>query len=148
MCLVGVPYYVCAFSMFDLQVRYYVRSMNGTFQLPSSEQMMLHWQREMAERAARGYTRRQAHMMGPDQPSQLEGSTWRWQGRSVSWCPGGQGAYYAALARESAAAPLPPVLARLHGHSSRRFLHHLAQFRADRYRILDADSFVCHQISD
>lgn len=50
-----------------MQVRYYVRSMNGGFRLPSSEEMTRHWQSEMAERAARGYTRRQAHMMGPDQ---------------------------------------------------------------------------------
>ncbi|KAI8436325.1 hypothetical protein MSG28_004362 [Choristoneura fumiferana] len=54
MCFVGVPYYVCAFSMFDLQVRYYVRSMNGTFKLPSREVMTRHWEQEKLDRLARG----------------------------------------------------------------------------------------------
>ncbi|KAI8426007.1 hypothetical protein MSG28_004983 [Choristoneura fumiferana] len=53
MCFVGVPYYVCAFSMFDLQVRYYVRSMNGTFKLPSREVMTRHWEQEKLDRLAR-----------------------------------------------------------------------------------------------
>lgn len=29
--------------------------------------MRAHWEQEKRERAERGYTRRQAHMMGPDQ---------------------------------------------------------------------------------
>lgn len=41
--------------------------MNGSFKLPSSEQMMEDWEEEKRDRAARGYTKRQAHMMGPDQ---------------------------------------------------------------------------------
>lgn len=49
------------------QVRYYVRSMNGTFKLPTPAQMMESWEEEKQDRAARGYTKRQAHMMGPDQ---------------------------------------------------------------------------------
>lgn len=41
--------------------------MNGTFRLPTPEQMAEHWEEEKRDRAARGYTKRQAHMMGPDQ---------------------------------------------------------------------------------
>lgn len=49
------------------QVRYYVRAMNGTFKMPTPEEMTALWEEEKQERAARGYTKRQAHMMGPDQ---------------------------------------------------------------------------------
>lgn len=49
------------------QVRFYVRSMNGSFKMPSMDEMFQHWEQEKQDRAARGYTKRQAHMMGPDQ---------------------------------------------------------------------------------
>ncbi|XP_068631795.1 senecionine N-oxygenase isoform X2 [Battus philenor] len=123
MCLVGVPYFVCAFSMFDLQVRYFVRLMNGGFKLPSSEVMMSHWEQEKAERAARGYTRRQAHMMGPD-----------------------QGEYYIQLSQESGVEPLPPVFTTVHNDSSDKFLHDLVNYRRDVYRLLDGHRFACHRL--
>ncbi|GBP83827.1 Senecionine N-oxygenase [Eumeta japonica] len=77
MCFIGVPYYVCAFSMFDLQVRYYVRAMKGLFRLPSKESMVAHREEEMRDRAARGFTRRQAHMMGPDQVGPARGARFK-----------------------------------------------------------------------
>lgn len=118
MCFIGVPYYVCAFSMFDLQVRYYVRSMNGTFKLPSSEEMMQHWEEEKRDRAARGYTKRQAHMMGPDQEK-----------------------YYASLAVEANTKNLPSVITKIREESSIRFLHNLQNYRQDLYKIIDDDTY-------
>ncbi|XP_011552845.2 senecionine N-oxygenase isoform X1 [Plutella xylostella] len=118
MCFIGVPYYVCAFSMFDLQVRYYVRSMNGSFRLPSKEQMFVHWEEEKSDRAARGYTKRQAHMMGPDQEK-----------------------YYASLAEEANTKGLPPVLTKIREESSNRFLHNLKNYRQDIYKIIDDDTY-------
>ncbi|CAK1596581.1 unnamed protein product [Parnassius mnemosyne] len=122
MCLVGVPYYVCAFSMFDLQVRYYVQAMKGVFSLPRRDEMLRHRRREVRERAARGLTRRQAHMMGP-----------------------AQAGYYDSLSQESGAAPLPPVLTEVHNDSSLKFLHNLTHYRDDVYRLIDNNSFVCYQ---
>ncbi|XP_059051569.1 senecionine N-oxygenase isoform X2 [Achroia grisella] len=121
MCFIGVPYYVCAFSMFDLQVRYYVRSMNGTFSLPTREQMVEHWEEEKKNRAARGYTKRQAHMMGPDQAS-----------------------YYVSLSEESKATALPPVFTKIHNDSSDKFIHNLTHYRNDVYRIIDNHNFICN----
>ncbi|XP_047529489.1 senecionine N-oxygenase isoform X1 [Vanessa atalanta] len=118
MCFIGVPYYVCAFSMFDLQVRYYVRSMNGTFKLPSREEMTRHWEQEKSERASRGYTRRQAHMMGPDQEK-----------------------YYASLATEAGTESIPSVITKIREESSLRFLHNLQNYRQDVYKIIDDDTY-------
>ncbi|XP_045771570.1 senecionine N-oxygenase isoform X2 [Maniola jurtina] len=122
MCFIGVPYYVCAYSMFDLQVRYYVRSMNGSFELPSREDMTAHLEEEKRDRAARGFTKRQTHMMGPDQAG-----------------------YYESLSSESAATPLPAVFTAVHNDSSQRFLDHLASFRNDVYKLIDANNFVCYR---
>ncbi|XP_041978260.1 senecionine N-oxygenase-like [Aricia agestis] len=118
MCFIGVPYYVCAFAMFDLQVRYYVRSMNGTFKLPSEVEMIEHWESEKQERAARGYSRRQAHMMGPDQER-----------------------YYASLASEANTKNLPSVITKIREESSIRFLHNLQHYRQDKYKIIDDDTY-------
>ncbi|XP_022128722.1 senecionine N-oxygenase isoform X1 [Pieris rapae] len=118
MCFIGVPYYVCAFSMFDLQVRYYVRSMTGVFKLPSSKEMIQHWEEEKLERAARGYTKRQAHMMGPDQER-----------------------YYASLASEADTDNLPSVITKIREESSLRFLHNIQSYRQDVYKIIDDDTY-------
>lgn len=48
-------------------MQYYIRSMNGTFRLPSPVDMTQHWEEEKRDRTARGFTKRQTHMMGPDQ---------------------------------------------------------------------------------
>ncbi|XP_050684351.1 senecionine N-oxygenase-like isoform X2 [Leptidea sinapis] len=122
MCFIGVPYYVCAFAMFDLQVRYYLRSMNGSFKLPNREAMIEHWEEEKRERAARGYTKRQAHMMGPDQAS-----------------------YYTSLSSESGCCRLQPVMAAIHDHSSQMFLDDLVNYRRDIYICVDEDNFICHK---
>lgn len=118
MCFIGVPYYVCAFSMFDLQVRYYVRSMNGTFKLPSPQAMTQHWEEEKLDRAARGYTKRQTHMMGPDQEK-----------------------YYASLATEAHTKNLPSVITKIREESSNRFLHNLQNYRQDIYKIIDDETY-------
>lgn len=118
MCFIGVPYYVCAFSMFDLQVRYYVRYMNGTFKLPSPEEMTRHWEEEKIDRASRGFTRRQAHMMGPDQEK-----------------------YYASLASEANTENLPSVITKIREESSIRFLKNLQNYRQDVYKIIDDDTY-------
>ncbi|XP_026324896.1 senecionine N-oxygenase isoform X2 [Hyposmocoma kahamanoa] len=121
MCFIGVPYYVCAFAMFDLQVRYYVRAINGTFKMPTPEEMTAQWEEEKQERAARGYTKRQAHMMGPDQAD-----------------------YYVTLALEGNVTPLPPVFAKVHNDSSQKFLDNLTNYRHEIYRIIDEDNFTCY----
>ncbi|CAH2106037.1 unnamed protein product [Euphydryas editha] len=118
MCFIGVPYYVCAFSMFDLQVRYYVRSMNGTFKLPTPNEMMRHWEEEKIDRASRGFTRRQAHMMGPDQEK-----------------------YYASLASEASTETIPSVITKIREESSIRFLNNLQNYRQDVYKIIDNDTY-------
>lgn len=118
MCLIGVPYYVCAFAMFDLQVRYYIRSMNGSFRLPTRGAMAAHWEGEKRERASRGYSKRQAHMMGPDQEK-----------------------YYESLSIEAKTENLPSVITKIREESSIRFLHNLKNYREDVYKIIDDDTY-------
>ncbi|XP_063362370.1 senecionine N-oxygenase-like [Cydia amplana] len=121
MCFVGIPYYVCAFSMFDLQVRYYMNHINGTFKLPSQEAMTRDCEEERLDRRARGLTKRQTHMMGPDQAE-----------------------YYFSLSTESGAAPLPAVFTMIHNDSSQKFLDDLIHYRQDVYCVIDDDHFVCY----
>ncbi|CAH0397736.1 unnamed protein product [Chilo suppressalis] len=118
MCFIGIPNYVCAFSMFDFQVRYFVRFIRGKFSLPTREQMQAHTQQEKEERAARGYTRRQAHFMGREQEQ-----------------------YFTSLAAESGAKPLPSVLTKILMESADRFFSDLTSFRQDNYDIIDDDTF-------
>lgn len=79
LCFVGLPFYVCANYMFDLQVnfdsipisanlkqvRFYIATLDGTFHLPSQEEMLEDEKRQMAERRNKGFRLRDSHKMGP-----------------------------------------------------------------------------------
>lgn len=119
MAFIGLPFYVCATQMFDLQVRFYVKFLSGQRELPTREEMLADTEQEMQERWDRGYKRRQAHMMGPE-----------------------QGKYYEDLSSLADIDAIKPVMTKLHNESSERFLDDLTNFRKDRYRILDDETFI------
>ncbi|XP_032682455.1 senecionine N-oxygenase-like isoform X2 [Odontomachus brunneus] len=117
--LVGIPFYICAFSMFDLQVRFILRHWHGERQFPARADMLRDEAAEAARRAERGLKKKHFHMMGPEQEH-----------------------YFDDLANIAGLTPLPPVLTKLHNASSQRFLDDLVHYRQDRYRIVDDYNFV------
>ncbi|XP_012277616.1 flavin-containing monooxygenase FMO GS-OX-like 1 [Orussus abietinus] len=116
---VGLPFYVCAFSMFDLQVRFVLRFWRGEKQFPSKDIMLAEEASEKSRKEQQGLSKRHFHMMGP-----------------------AQGDYYDNLADTAGITPLPPVLTKLHNDSSTRFLDDLSHYREDRYRIVDDNNFI------
>lgn len=119
MAFIGLPFYVCASQMFDLQTRFIVKFLSGAKELPSKEDMLRETEEEMQERWDKGYKKRQAHMMGPE-----------------------QGKYYESLARIAEIDPIKHVMTLIHNESSQRFLDDLINFRKERYRIIDDRTFV------
>lgn len=105
--------------MFDLQARYYCKYLKGSMSLPRAEDMRMHTQRDLENRKVKGYTKRQMHMMGPDQQS-----------------------YYNELAEDSDTAPIPPVLVKLRDLSVKNLYEDLLNFREDQYKILDENTFI------
>lgn len=67
MALIGLPFYVCASQMFDLQVRFVMKFLSGKKPMPSKEEMLSNTEMEMQKRWDKGYKKRQAHLMGEDQ---------------------------------------------------------------------------------
>ncbi|XP_058833424.1 senecionine N-oxygenase-like [Topomyia yanbarensis] len=118
MAFIGLPYYVCAAQMFDLQARFCLKYYCGEVKLPSRKEMIADMNEKMEQRWGQGYRKRQAHMMGP-----------------------AQGEYYEDLARTAGLEPLKPVMTKLHNESSRRFNDDLLNFRRDKFRIVDDQSF-------
>lgn len=143
MALIGLPYYVCASQMFDLQVsllnqtptyinyykyipsllmskvRFCMQFISGKLQMPGKEKMIRSTEEEMQMRWDKGYKQRQAHMMGSDQDK-----------------------YYDDLSRTAQIVNLKPVMTKLHNESSQRFLDDLVNFRKDNFRIIDDETFV------
>lgn len=72
MALIGLPFYVCASQMFDLQVRFVMKFLSGQKPWPTKDEMLKDTELEMAKRWARGYKKRQAHMMGTDQVTAIQ----------------------------------------------------------------------------
>ncbi|XP_011497965.1 PREDICTED: flavin-containing monooxygenase FMO GS-OX4-like [Ceratosolen solmsi marchali] len=121
---IGIPFYVCAFSMFDLQVRFVLRYLNKEKELPTRDSMLLDESQEKNSRFnIRGFTKRQFHMMGPLQAE-----------------------YYDDLADTANIERLLPVLSKLHNESSDRFLDDLVHYRDDRYKIIDNENY--QQLND
>lgn len=87
--------------------------------LPSMEMMRADTEKDMQLRWSRGYSKRQAHMMGPDQSN-----------------------YYKDLAAEAETAPIAPVIVKLRDESVKRLYDDLLNFREDRYKIVDLENFV------
>lgn len=119
MCFIGIPFNVCAFQMFDLQARFFVASLNGVFTLPSKELMYADLYDDLQQRENKGYTKRQAHLMGPDQFD-----------------------YYEDLAKQAKTTPIPPVIVKLRDESVKRLYDDLINFRDDNYKILNDNTFV------
>lgn len=116
---VGLPFYVCAFSMFDLQVRFLTRFWHGEKIFPDKAVMLREEAEELEKCIKNGLEKKHFHMMGPL-----------------------QGQYYDDLANTAGITPLPPVLTKLHNESSMRFLDDLVHYRQDRYMIIDDYNFI------
>ncbi|XP_052889351.1 senecionine N-oxygenase-like [Anopheles moucheti] len=126
MAFIGLPFYVCATHMFELQARFCVQFYNGRIPMPSKEEMLLDHEREMNERWSKGLKKRQAHMMGAQY----------------------QGQYYKSLADRARIEPIPKVMTDMHIDSSRRKKEDLQHYRNDTYRIVDNNTFVKCDISE
>lgn len=116
---IGLPFYVCATQMFDLQARFMLTFMTGRKQLPPRDEMLKDHEKEMNERWSKGLGRHQAHLMGPEQNK-----------------------YYDNLATTAGVETIPNVMTKLHNFSSLRFLDDLTNFRNENFRILDNETFV------
>lgn len=116
---IGLPFYVCAAQMFDLQSRFCLSFMTRKKQLPAKDEMLLDYTNEMSQRWDKGFKKHQAHSMGENQNE-----------------------YYDELAAAADLQALPPVISKLHNFSSLRFLDDLINFRKDVFRILDDEIFV------
>jgi dimethylaniline monooxygenase (N-oxide forming) len=119
MAFIGLPFYVCAMQMFDLQIRFFLKFLTGGKTLPSQAEMMEDLRREVNERESNGYKKKQFHMMGPIQLT-----------------------YYEDLSKTAEIEGIKPVLAKLHTESGKRFKNNLFNFRDFKYRIVDDENFV------
>lgn len=67
MAFIGLPFYVCAAQMMDIQARFVLSYFFGTNKLLSSTEMTADTLQYLQKLWERGYKKRQAHMLGIDQ---------------------------------------------------------------------------------
>uniref|UniRef100_A0A182J3T6 Flavin-containing monooxygenase n=1 Tax=Anopheles atroparvus TaxID=41427 RepID=A0A182J3T6_ANOAO len=126
MAFIGLPFYVCATLMFELQARFCIAFYSGHLPIPDRKEMLDDQAREMNERWSRGLKKRQAHMMGADY----------------------QRSYYKSLAERAQITPIPEVMTDIHIDSGQRKKDDLQHYRNDVYRIVDGNTFVKCDISE
>ncbi|XP_017090330.2 senecionine N-oxygenase [Drosophila bipectinata] len=117
--LIGLPFYVCAAQMMDLQARFILSYYKGSNVLPSKEEMQKDTQEKMEKLWSAGYRRRHAHMLGPKQID-----------------------YFTDLANTAGIKNLKPVMTKLHNESSKCFNENLLYFREDNFKLLNDEDFV------
>ena len=88
-------------------------------ELPTKECMYEDTETEMNERWRKGYSKRQAHSMGPDQSG-----------------------YYNQLALTAGITPIAPVIVKLREASAKRLMDDILNFRNDVYKVIDDDTFI------
>ncbi|XP_055920260.1 senecionine N-oxygenase [Eupeodes corollae] len=119
MAFIGIPFYVCASQMMDLQARFAMAFFCNKKPIPSQKEMLADTEEEMQKRWKMGYKKHQAHMMGPIQYE-----------------------YYTDLANTAGVKNIDIVMAKLHDVSSGRFLDDLVNFRNDIFRLVDETTFI------
>ncbi|RZC35802.1 senecionine N-oxygenase, partial [Asbolus verrucosus] len=63
--LIGLPFTVCPFPLFDIQVRFFLSTLSGHFKLPSKEEMLRELHEEMKKKSDR--PPRKFHFLGDEQ---------------------------------------------------------------------------------
>lgn len=119
MAFIGIPFYVCASQMMDLQARFAMTFFCNKKPMPTEEEMMKDTKQKMERKWKMGYKKHQAHMMGPIQYE-----------------------YYTDLATTAGVKNIDPVMGKLHDVSSGRFLDDLVNFRDDIFRLVDENTFI------
>ncbi|XP_030376010.1 senecionine N-oxygenase [Scaptodrosophila lebanonensis] len=119
MALIGLPFYVCAAQMMDIQARFVLSYFSGNNKLPSTEEMLADTDLEMNRRWKKGLKKRHAHMLGPDQLH-----------------------YFNDLAKTAQIKTIPPVMTKLHNESSNCFNENLLTFREDIFKLIDEETFI------
>jgi len=120
--VIGLPNQVCPNQMFDLQVRFCLKFMTGRKQLPSKEEMLSDFEREVVERRELGFKR------GLDNK------------KAYSMGPGIHEKYYAELAETADIEPIKPVIVKIFAKGLCNLLHE-AVFRDVNFRILDDENY-------
>ncbi|XP_065077840.1 senecionine N-oxygenase-like isoform X2 [Ochlerotatus camptorhynchus] len=126
MAFIGIPFLVCTTLMFDLQSRFIMKYYSGSRLLPSREEMMEDFEKEINDRWARGLQKRQAHMMGGEV----------------------QRVYYNDVAKTADIEPIPPVMINMHIASHRRKNEDLSGYRNDIFRAVDKENFEVEYVEE
>lgn len=119
MAVIGLPFTVLPTQMIDLQVRFCYKFMTGSKKLPTKQEMLADTNREMEERWAKGYPKKKAHFMGPDQAK-----------------------YYKDLAKTAEIEPMKPVVLEIYLKTSRKFQSDVKHFREEVFQIVDDENFI------
>lgn len=116
MCFIGLNFYVCPFSLFDIQCRFFISYLSKNFTLPTEKAMLEELDDYMENRITQGFPKRHAHKLADYQQT-----------------------YYTDLAQTGHIKPLPNVLVKLY-EAVRPF-----KYVEGKYEILNDEEFIVVQ---
>ena len=125
MTVIGLPFLVCPTQLFDLQVRFALKFYSGQKELPSKEEMLADTEKDMEERWAKGFTKRQAHMMGKQE----------------------QFDHYRDLCQTAGIKNIKPVIENIIKDCGQKYIFELGTYRSNCFRVIDDENFVKYTLN-
>lgn len=119
MCIIGIPRDTTGFYMFDLQVRFFLKTMKNPSLLPSKEDMLADTKADEKMRTERGQKQKDFHIMG-----RLSND------------------YFDSIVKVGQLDPVPPVLLDVYFAGFERLMEDFSHFREDKYKIVDKEHFI------
>ncbi|CAK9805895.1 Senecionine N-oxygenase [Anthophora quadrimaculata] len=117
--LIGLLTHVCAFNMWDLQVRFVLQFWSGKKNFPSKEEMLKDQNEELRNLTIKGTPKNHFHVLNDKQDS-----------------------YQKDLARIADIQTLPPVIMSLYDECFAQFFDNLIEYRNTKYKLIDDHHFV------
>ena len=115
---IGICKTICPFPQFDQQVRFVLRSLDGSMVLPSQQEMDHEIQEDFEKRLREGLPRRHAHTMG----------TRQWE-------------YNDSLAKQGKFEPIPRAVQTLYDEVHNMRVKNLPTYKKRLYELTGPDSF-------
>jgi len=120
MCIMGNMCYSMQFPTFDIQVRFFVKTLTNSNILPNKSAMLADIEEQAKKKLTVGKPKKAYFRTTSDEDAD----------------------YYDRLAAMADITPLPKVLAKIHARAAWKITENFPLFREDNYTIIDHENFV------
>jgi dimethylaniline monooxygenase (N-oxide forming) len=119
MAIIALPFFAVGVPLYDLQVRFALKFMSGTKNLPSKAEMLQDMQEDEDQRKSEGFPKKKSHFLGLERHSK----------------------YYEDLAASAEIQPMKPVIPKIFNKTVANIFADFNSYRQVDFKIVDDENF-------